>query len=92
MGSLADCLLGIYSGKADLDILDKYDELRRGIYQDIIDPLSTTNMKRMSQDGETVLSNDNSLQMAAQASQDPKIAAAMFMVCGPDLNPAADGN
>lgn len=83
MGSLADCLLGIYSGKADMDILDKYDQVRRRIYQDIIDPLSTTNMRRMSQDAETILDQDPVLQRAAQAAQDPQIAAEMFMVCVP---------
>ena len=81
VGSLADCLLGIYTGKAELDILDKYDEIRRGIYRDIIDPLSTMNMKRMSQDAETVLEKDAFLQFAASAGKDPELAATMFQVC-----------
>ncbi len=85
VGSLSDCLLGIYTGKAGLDILDKYDEVRRGIYRDIIDPLSTTNMKRMSQDAETVLANDAFLQFAAAAGEDPELAAKMFEVCDVSL-------
>jgi len=80
IGSLADCLLGIYTGKADLNILDKYDEVRRGIYRDIIDPLSMMNMERMSQDPETVLENDAFLQFAAAAGKDPELAAKMFEV------------
>lgn len=85
MGSLADCLLGIYSGQADMDILDQYDQVRRNIYRDIIDPLSTTNMMRMSQDAETILERDGFLQSAAQAAQDPQMAAEMFLVCGPHV-------
>ncbi len=81
VGSLSDCLLGIYSGKAELEILDKYDEVRRGIYRDIIDPLSTMNMKRMSQDAETVLENDTFLQFVASAGKDPELTAKMFEVC-----------
>ena len=80
IGSLADCLLGIYSGKAGMDILDKYDEVRTGIYRDIIDPLSTTNMNRMSQDANTIFETDEFLQTAALAGNDRKLAADMFMV------------
>ncbi|KEF55240.1 uncharacterized protein A1O9_08894 [Exophiala aquamarina CBS 119918] len=86
MGSLTDCLLGIYSGQADIDILDKYDEMRRRIYQDVINPLSITNMERMSKDAECVLENDPFLQFAAEAGQNPEVAAQMFMVC--DLRPS----
>lgn len=81
MGSLADCLLGIYSGQADMTILDKYDEMRRRIYRDVINPLSTKNMERMSKDGESVLAEDPFLQFAAEAAQNPEVAAQMFMVC-----------
>lgn len=80
VGSLSDCLLGLYAGKADMNILDKYDEVRRGIYRDIIDPLSRTNMNRMSQDAETVLENDPFLQFARAASGDPRLVAKMLEV------------
>ena len=63
-----------------MDILDKYDQVRRGIYNDIIDPLSTINLNRMSQDADTVLQKDEFLQGAARAGKDRKIAAEMFMV------------
>ncbi|EXJ59421.1 uncharacterized protein A1O5_12302 [Cladophialophora psammophila CBS 110553] len=79
VGSLTDCLLGIFSGKAGLDILDKYDRVRREIYNGIIDPLSTVNMNRMSTDGETALETDHFLQMAQQAGKDCESAAEFMM-------------
>ena len=30
IGGLADCLIGMYQGKADAEILDKWAEIRRG--------------------------------------------------------------
>lgn len=44
-GGLADCLAGIFHGKADDSILEKYDTIRRAKYTDIIDPVSTNNFK-----------------------------------------------
>ena len=47
VGSLCDCLVGIHNGKADDSILDKYDEVRRRIWHDVIDPISSDNMTRL---------------------------------------------
>ncbi|TKA50063.1 hypothetical protein B0A55_12600, partial [Friedmanniomyces simplex] len=47
VGGLYDCLFGIYAGKADESILDKYDEIRREKYRTIIDPISSGNLRRL---------------------------------------------
>ena len=47
VGSLCDSLVGIHTGQADDSILDKYDEVRRRIWHDIIDPVSSNNMTRL---------------------------------------------
>ncbi len=80
VGSLADCIIGVASGKASLDILDKYDEVRMRIYKNIIDPLSTVNMNRMSMDGETAMEEDDFLKSAERAGKDRDLAAKLFMV------------
>lgn len=64
VGGLYDCLFGIYRGQADDRILDKYDEVRRQKYKDIVDPISTANMKRMWQEPEGLLERDDFLQFA----------------------------
>ena len=79
VGSLVDCLYGIYDGQAGLDILEKYDQCRRGIYNEIIDPVSSTNLIRMSQDGQTVFEEDKFLQSVAATSKD-KISARDFLI------------
>jgi hypothetical protein len=47
VGSLCDSLVGIHTGQADDEILDKYDEVRRQIWHDIINPNSSENMTRL---------------------------------------------
>jgi hypothetical protein len=47
VGSLYDSLVGIHTGRADDSILDKYDEVRRKIWHDIINPISSENMTRL---------------------------------------------
>ncbi|KAK0610936.1 hypothetical protein B0T14DRAFT_487458 [Immersiella caudata] len=48
VGSLYDSFVGIHTDRADADmILDKYDEVRRGIWHDVIDPISQENMRRL---------------------------------------------
>lgn len=59
MGGLYDCLIGIYQGKADDSILDKYSDIRREKYQTVTDPISTDNIKRLyDQDPDKALEND----------------------------------
>ncbi|KAK3314364.1 hypothetical protein B0H66DRAFT_523868 [Apodospora peruviana] len=47
VGSLYDCFVGIHIGRADQTILDVYDEQRRRIWHDIINPNSSENMRRL---------------------------------------------
>lgn len=47
VGSLCDSLVGIHTGQADDSILDTYDEVRRRIWRDIINPISSENMTRL---------------------------------------------
>ncbi|KAG8165507.1 hypothetical protein KVR01_004059 [Diaporthe batatas] len=56
VGGLADCLVGIHRGLTDEGILDKYDSVRRGIFQDVVDGITTANLKRIMQDS-TMLAN-----------------------------------
>ena len=47
VGGLYDCLYGIYHGRADETILDRYDEVRREKYWKVIDPISSGNLRRL---------------------------------------------
>jgi hypothetical protein len=80
IGSLVDCFYGIHDGKATTDILDKYDEVRRGIYHNIIDPVSSINLERLWKDPESIRETDPFFIMLRKAATDPKIAEQLQMV------------
>ena len=64
IGGLYDCLIGIYEGKAHPDILDKYSEIRRKKYQEVTDPISQDNIRRLfDQDPDKAMKNDSFLKM-----------------------------
>ncbi len=64
IGGLADCLVGMYEGKADEDILDLYAEIRREKFLEFVDRRSMKNLKRiMNKDPETVLETDPFLRL-----------------------------
>jgi hypothetical protein len=49
----------MYQGKADPTILDKYDEVRRQKYSEIVNPVSTANLKLLfEQDPDSALENE----------------------------------
>lgn len=59
IGGLYDCLAGIYEGKADPSILEKYSEVRRQKYQEVTDVVSQDNIRRLyDQDPDKALEND----------------------------------
>jgi hypothetical protein len=61
-------------GRADHSILDKYDEVRRSIYWNFIDPVSTSNFMRVStSDPETILEKDPVMATFARMHDDSKI-------------------
>lgn len=75
VGCLYDCLIGIYNGYTDDSILDKYSDIRRQKYNDIIDPVSSKNMLRLfTQDPERALEHDDFLKMCKRAESDPGFA------------------
>lgn len=45
--SLYDCLMAMQNGFADDSILDKYSEVRRKKWHDLVDPISRANFRRI---------------------------------------------
>lgn len=80
VGGLADCLIGIHRGVAGEDILDKYDAVRRGIFQGVVDGITATNLKRIMQDSSQALETDPFLQACREAAQSPEKAAMLANV------------
>lgn len=75
VGGLFDCFVGIYEGLADESILDKYSEIRRQKYHEMIDPISTQNILRLfDQDPEKALEKDEFLQILKRAEVDHDFA------------------
>jgi 2-polyprenyl-6-methoxyphenol hydroxylase-like FAD-dependent oxidoreductase len=78
VGGLYDCLAGIYDGKADDSILDKYDEVRRQKYREVIDPISSGNIVRLfGQDPEMAGEKDEFLKMCKRTEADEEFAREM---------------
>lgn len=81
VGSLYDSLVGIHTGQADDSILDKYDEIRRKIWHDIIDPVSSNNMRRLIDlDADTAVENDPFLHLLKRMETDKKLQLEMSKV------------
>lgn len=80
VGGLADCLIGIHRGVASEDILDKYDSVRRGIFRDVVDGITTANLNRIMQDSSQAVEADPFLQACREASQNPEKAAMLANV------------
>lgn len=71
VGSLYDCLVGIHTGQAGDDILDKYDEIRRQIWRDIINPISSSNMRRLIDlDADRAIEQDAFLRLLKRIATD----------------------
>lgn len=80
VGSLVECLVAIHNGAADFSILEKYDEKRREVYRTVTDPTSSENLKRVFNDGETVLEHDRLLQMIEKSATDPALGKILMQV------------
>jgi len=76
IGSLYECLVGIHEGKASLDILDKYDEIRQQKFNQIINPVSIANLERMFADPNTVLEHDQGLQRVIEVGKNAESSRA----------------
>ncbi|KAE9365033.1 FAD/NAD(P)-binding domain-containing protein [Stipitochalara longipes BDJ] len=86
VGGLAECLGGIQMGVADDGILDKYDEIRRQKYQEVINPVSSSNFLRVSAtDPGEALVKDEFLMMVEKARTDQatrnELDQGVFAVC-----------
>lgn len=78
VGGLYDCLVGIYDGKADDSILEKYSDVRREKYQTMVDPLSTENLLRLfDQNPDTAFENDEFLKLCKRTETDIDLAKEM---------------
>jgi len=72
IGGLYDCLIGLYEGKADQSILDKYSDIRRQKYLDIVDQVSSENIRRLfDQDPDKALETDEFLKICKRTETDP---------------------
>ena len=75
VGGLYDCLYGIYTGVADDTILDKYDEIRREKYLNVIDPISSGNLRRLWDP--TTIEDDDFIKMVRRTESDKDFAEQM---------------
>lgn len=74
-------MTGIYEGKADLEILDRYDEVRRDIWNKVTDPISTINLERVQKRPEDVADGkDAFFAMLERAQTDPSVAQTLMEV------------
>jgi hypothetical protein len=74
IGSLVDCFYGLYDGKAGLDILDKYDEVRRKVFHTVTDVISTANLNRVRSDADSLLDGkDPFFALLDAAKKDPSL-------------------
>ncbi len=80
VGGLYDCLAGIYDGRADASILDRYDQVRRAKYLKIVDPISSQNLRRMFEtDPDSALECDEFLKMCKRTETDREFAKEMHL-------------
>jgi len=63
-----------------MDILEKYDEVRRQIFNQVTDVTSTANFMRIMQSSEGIADRDHFFQLLAKAKEDPNVAAALMNV------------
>lgn len=79
-GNLFDCLYGIATGQADESILDKYSQIRIQKYKDIIDPLSSSNIRRLWDPSPEAVNADPFFQAVQRAGKDKEFAEQMKKV------------
>jgi 2-polyprenyl-6-methoxyphenol hydroxylase-like FAD-dependent oxidoreductase len=80
VGNLYDCLVGIHLGLADDTILDRYSEVRRDKYLNFVDPVSSSNLRRLAQTPEEAVAKDEFFQICAQIQNDPEKFKELVMV------------
>ena len=81
VGGLYECLAGINKGVADDSILDKYSEIRREKYLTIVDPISSSNFKRLwEKTPEETIKTDPFFPIAVKAEKDPIFGKELIQV------------
>ncbi|KAH7036394.1 hypothetical protein B0J12DRAFT_713362 [Macrophomina phaseolina] len=74
VGGLYDCLAGIHDGLADESILDVYSDVRRKMWTDVIDPISSENIRRLfAQDPEKAAETDEFLKLVNRVEKDEEL-------------------
>ncbi|KAK3936039.1 FAD binding domain-containing protein [Diplogelasinospora grovesii] len=80
VGGLYDCLAGIWDGKADDSILEIYSEKRIEKYQQIINPISSENFRRVSDaDPATRFERDEFMQLLKKGESDDAFLKNLLM-------------
>lgn len=73
--------MGIHRDLADDSILDKYAEVRRRMWTDVIDPMSRENFRRLhNQDPDKARENDEFFQMLVRSEKDEALAKELALV------------
>lgn len=73
--------MGIHKGLADETILDKYSEIRKRIWAEIIDPMSRENFRRLyDQDPTKARENDEFFQLCVKGETDEETAKSIVLV------------
>ncbi|KAK5172092.1 uncharacterized protein LTR77_003730 [Saxophila tyrrhenica] len=86
IAGLFQCLEGMYKGEADQEILTTWSDVQRQKYRDIINPISTGNIRRLfDQDPEKVMEQDEFLITLKKAETDPELTK-QLLNSGNDLN------
>ncbi|OJD38121.1 fad binding domain-containing protein [Diplodia corticola] len=74
VGGLYDCLAGIHDGLADEAILDVYSDVRRRMWTDVVDPVSSDNIRRLfGQDPDLAAEKDDFIKLINVAEKDEKV-------------------
>jgi hypothetical protein len=80
-GGLADCLIGVYQGRAGDELLDLYSQIRREKYIKYIDERSRRNFHRVrNADPDSVERNDKLLKIFKEIQGDPEATKAFLLV------------
>ena len=80
-GGLADCLIGLYEGKADESILDTYAEVRRDKFLKYVDARSIKNLNRVAKsDPWTVGETDKFFGILKDLEGDEQATKAFLLV------------
>jgi len=81
VGNLFDALIGIHKGLADDSILDKYAEVRKRMWEEIIDPMSRENFRRLhGQNPDNARENDEFFQALVKSENDEELAKEVALV------------